>query len=39
MNRDFDEMLGELCAAGVEFLVVGAYALSTHGREDEDKQD
>jgi hypothetical protein len=31
MNRDFDEMLGALCAAGVEFLVVGAYALAAHG--------
>lgn len=31
MNRDFVEMLSELSAAGVEFLVVGAHALATHG--------
>jgi hypothetical protein len=31
MNRDFVEMLGALSAAGVEFLVVGAYALAAHG--------
>jgi hypothetical protein len=32
MNRDFVEMLSELCAANVEFLVVGAHALAAHGR-------
>jgi len=31
MNRDFVEMLAALSAAGVEFLVVGAYALAAHG--------
>ena len=31
MNRDFVEMLSALCAAGVEFLVVGAHALAAHG--------
>lgn len=31
MNRDFDEMLSALCAAGVDFLIVGAYALAAHG--------
>ncbi|MEX0879704.1 MAG: nucleotidyltransferase [Thermoanaerobaculia bacterium] len=31
MNRDFVEMLSELSAAGVEFLVVGAHALAAHG--------
>lgn len=31
MNRDFVEMLSELSAAGVEFLVVGAHALGAHG--------
>lgn len=31
MNRDFDEMLAALSAAGVEFLVVGAYAMAAHG--------
>ncbi len=31
MNRDFVEMLFELSAAGVEFLVVGAHALAAHG--------
>ena len=30
MNRDFVEMLSALCAAGVEFLVVGAHALAAH---------
>ena len=28
MNRDFVAMLAALCAAGVEFLVVGAYAMA-----------
>ena len=32
MNRDFVEMLSELCAANVEFLVVGAHALAAHGK-------
>lgn len=32
MNRDFDEMLAALSAAGAEFLVVGAYAVAVHGR-------
>jgi len=31
LNRDFVEMLSALCAAGVEFLVVGAHALAAHG--------
>ncbi len=31
MNRDFADMLAALSAAGVEFLIVGAYALAAHG--------
>ena len=31
MNRDFVEMLSALCAAGAEFLIVGAHALAAHG--------
>jgi hypothetical protein len=31
MNRDFVEMLAALPAAGVEFLIVGAYAMAAHG--------
>jgi hypothetical protein len=31
MNRDFVEMLSALCAAGVEYLIVGAHALAAHG--------
>ncbi len=31
MNRDFAEMLAALSVAGVEFLVVGAYAMAAHG--------
>jgi hypothetical protein len=31
MNRDFVEMLAALCAAGAEFLLVGAHALAAHG--------
>lgn len=31
MNRDFKEMLSELSAAGVEYLLVGAHALAAHG--------
>ena len=29
--QDFDEFIGSLIAHGVEFLVVGAYALAFHG--------
>lgn len=31
MNRDFVEMLSELCAADVKFMIVGAQALAAHG--------
>ena|SRR5438034_7820521 len=31
MNRDFVEMLSELFAANVDFIVVGAHALAAHG--------
>lgn len=31
MNRDFAEILSALCAAGAEFLIVGAHALAAHG--------
>lgn len=31
MNPHFRDMLSALCAEGVEFLVVGAYALAAHG--------
>jgi hypothetical protein len=31
LARDFDEFFGSLIAHGVEFLVVGAYALAFHG--------
>jgi hypothetical protein len=31
MNRDFVEMLSALCAAGADFLIVGAHALAVHG--------
>ena len=31
MNRDFAEMLKALAAEGVDFLVVGAYAVAGHG--------
>lgn len=31
MNRDFAEILSLLAAAGVEFLVVGGYAVAGHG--------
>lgn len=31
MNRDFVEMLTALSAEGVEFLIVGAYAVAGHG--------
>ena len=29
---DFDEFIGCLTAHGVEFVIVGAYALAFHGR-------
>ncbi len=32
MNRDFAEMLSALSAANAEYLVIGAHALSVHGR-------
>lgn len=32
MNRDFDEMLAALSAAGAEFIIVGAHAVAVHGR-------
>jgi hypothetical protein len=31
MNRDFVDMLSALSAEGVEYLLVGAYALAAHG--------
>ena len=31
MNRDFVEMLSELSAAGVDFIIVGAHALAAIG--------
>jgi hypothetical protein len=31
LNPDFAEMLSELSAEGVQFLLVGAYALAAHG--------
>lgn len=31
LARDFDEFFGSLIARGVEFLIVGAYALAFHG--------
>lgn len=31
MNPDFRDMLSEFVAAGVEFLLVGAYAMAVHG--------
>lgn len=31
VNPDFADLLGELCAAEVDFVVVGAYALAAHG--------
>jgi hypothetical protein len=31
MNPDFADILSALSAAGVEFLIVGAYALAAHG--------
>lgn len=32
MSPDFRDLLSEFNAAGVEYLVVGAYALAAHGR-------
>ena len=32
MTSDFAEMLSELNAAGVEYLVVGGYAVTAHGQ-------
>jgi hypothetical protein len=31
LNQHFAEILSELSAAGVEYLIVGAYALAAHG--------
>jgi predicted nucleotidyltransferase len=31
MNPDFRDLLSAFCAAGVEFIVVGAHALAAHG--------
>jgi hypothetical protein len=31
LNRDFAEILSSLCAAGAEFLIVGAHALEVEG--------
>ena len=31
MNPDFRDLLSEFNAHGVEFLIVGAYALAAHG--------
>ena len=31
MHRDFVEMLSVLSAEGVEYLLVGAYAMAAHG--------
>ncbi len=31
MNQDFRDLLAELNAYNVEYLVVGAYALAAHG--------
>ena len=31
LNPDYRDMLSALCAEGVEFLLVGAYALAAHG--------
>ena len=31
MNRDFRDLLAEFNVQGVEYLVVGAYALAAHG--------
>ena len=31
MNQDFQDILSAFCDEGVEFLLVGAYALAVHG--------
>jgi len=31
LNRDFREMLSAFTGEGVEFLIVGAYAMAAHG--------
>jgi nucleotidyltransferase AbiEii toxin of type IV toxin-antitoxin system len=31
LNNDFRDILSEFCAAGVEFVLVGAYAMAAHG--------
>jgi hypothetical protein len=31
LNQHFAEILSELSAAGVEYLIVGAYAVAAHG--------
>lgn len=31
LNPDFRDILSEFCGAGIEFLLVGAYALAAHG--------
>jgi len=31
MNPDFSDMLSALCGEGVEFLLIGAYAVAAHG--------
>jgi hypothetical protein len=31
VNNDFRDLLSEFCVRGVEFLVVGAHALASHG--------
>ncbi len=31
LNRDYREMLSAFCGRGVEFLLVGGYALAVHG--------
>jgi hypothetical protein len=33
VNSDFRDLLAELNARGVEYLVVGAHALAAHGQE------
>ena len=31
LNKDYRDILSELSAAGAEYLLVGAYALASHG--------
>lgn len=31
MNPDFSDILSERTAAGVEFMIVGAFAIAAHG--------